>query len=316
MTSNINILFLGGSKRVSIAEQFIKTGAKKNINVTIYSYELDKNEPIGYVGTILLGLKWTDPLLEEHLEKVIHENNIDIVVPFVDIASIICNNIQKKLEKVHFCTSSQDITKIMFDKKSANSWFLENNINVPSTEIKPPLIAKLNRGSGAKGMHLLKTNEELAIFFKTDSAKTNYFCQEFIEGDEYTVDCYIEKSGRLISVVPRKRIVVVGGEVVKSITEKNTELIKRTKEIIEKGKLTGPINVQFIRQKTTGIFFIMEINPRLGSGVLASIEAGANVCEFIINEFQLISNEVNDSWRENLLMVRAFREFYFYANNN
>ena len=60
----------------------------------------------------------------------------------------------------------------------------------------------------------------------------------------------------------------------------------------------------------------MEINPRLGSGVVASIEAGADVCLNILNEYLEIPNDFNYSWKENLLMVRAYREFYFYANNN
>ena len=55
MKENINILFLGGAKRVSLAEKFIQEGKELNKNITIFSYELDDNVPISFVGKIIIG---------------------------------------------------------------------------------------------------------------------------------------------------------------------------------------------------------------------------------------------------------------------
>src|ERR1700722_159654 len=149
---NINILFLGGSKRVSVAESFINSGTRNEKNVKIFSYELDTNEPIGQIGTIILGLKWSNALIFEHLENIIVKYNISIVVPFVDIATIICSELQKKLKNIFFCISDENMNKIMMDKRLADKWFIENKFRVPASNNKPPLVAKPNKGSGGKGM--------------------------------------------------------------------------------------------------------------------------------------------------------------------
>ena len=38
---NINILMLGGAKRVAMAEQLMRAGKQLGVNVSIFSHELD-----------------------------------------------------------------------------------------------------------------------------------------------------------------------------------------------------------------------------------------------------------------------------------
>jgi len=54
----------------------------------------------------------------------------------------------------------------------------------------------------------------------------------------------------------------------------------------------------------------------LGGGVLTSIAAGADMAAYLVNDFLGIANTRQDQWKEHVIMTRAFREFYFYADNH
>lgn len=311
----INILFLGGSKRISLAERFIKAGLIRKCKVNIFSYELDTQVPIADVAKVILGLKWKDPNLFIHLEKVINDNKIDSVFPFVDPAIEIVSNLAKILPKLYIPISSEGICKIMFNKITANSWFIQNHFPVPSQNISFPLIAKPAKGSASIGIIKIIDLVDLEYFNKKH-LQDDYLIQQFIYGDEYTVDCFVSLSGSIVSVVPRKRLEVTSGEATKTAIVRDEEIIKLSKLILSKGDFRGPITIQFIRDSANGKTYIMEINPRFGGGVLASIEAGANSPGFILDELLGIPINENTEWSDNLIMTRSFRETYFYANNN
>jgi carbamoyl-phosphate synthase large subunit len=86
----VNILFLGGAKRVSLAERLISAGEKRQLNVAIFSYELSSLVPIMQVGRVIKGKRWSDPDLIKHLEDTITNHDINVVLPFVDPAINIC----------------------------------------------------------------------------------------------------------------------------------------------------------------------------------------------------------------------------------
>ncbi|MBO9731732.1 MAG: ATP-grasp domain-containing protein [Chitinophaga sp.] len=312
----LNILFLGGAKRTSIAEHFIKAGKERNINVKIFSYELDKFVPIAEVAEVIVGLRWKDENILAHLAQCIQDNHINIVLPFVDPAILISRHLGRLLPDIFIPVSDENICHIMFDKVSANDWFIQNAFPVPDNNTGNwPMIAKPRYGSASKGLIILKDDQSFARF-KEEKETSDYLLQHFVVADEYTVDCYVGKNANIVSIVPRKRLEVAGGEAIKSITIKDDSIIDLSKQILMAGKFIGPITIQFLKEKSSGKVFVMEINPRLGGGVLTSIAAGADVVQYLLNDYQNIINAPFDQWRENLLMVRAFREFYFYADNN
>jgi carbamoyl-phosphate synthase large subunit len=169
------------------------------------------------------------------------------------------------------------------------------------------LIAKPKQGSASQGIMKLESKDEFEDFFSKNDVE-KYLVQQFIEGDEFTIDCYIDIYGEIMSVVPRKRLEIIGGEVSKSITQKEPFMIEVSEQILKKANFRGPITIQFL--KDTEQSYIMEINPRLGGGVITSIEAGADIPLMILKDFLQIKNEKVTDWKANLLMMRANREFF------
>lgn len=310
----INVLFLGGAKRVSFANHLKQEGGKLNYDVNIYSYELDAHVPIASVGKVIVGLKWNDKDIIADLQRIINDRNINIVLPFVDHAIAIASQLKSLCRDVFIPVSEISICEIMFDKLKSAEWFKENGIPQPIfykhiNDIQFPVILKPRKGSASKGIIICYSPEELP------SQICNYLVQDYIsEHDEISVDCYISQSGKILSVVPRIRIETLGGEAVKSETIRDRKIIDLSHKILNSGKFYGPITIQFLKDKM-GNYFVMEINPRFGGGVVTSIGAGSGILLMLLNEF--LKHEVKPilDWKENTIMVRYFNEVIFYANN-
>ena len=69
--------------------------------------------------------------------------------------------------------------------------------------------------------------------------------------------------------------------------------------------------MQFIHDKTADRHLLMEINPRLGGGVVCSIRAGADIAEMILTEAAGSAAAEMPDWRDGALMARYFSEVMF-----
>lgn len=308
----LNILFLGGAKRVSLAEKFIEGGEKMGMKVGIFSYELDENVPISFIGKIIIGRKWADRDILEHLEDVVASEKIDIILPSVDPATVVASKFKNFTKSKCFIpVPDTNLCDIFFNKQLTYNWCISNGIPVPSDTLNFPMIAKPINGSASIGLIILKDEQEFKEF-KSSSILENYNIQKFIDGIEYSVDVYVSCiNHKMIVAVPRIRLEVLGGEAVKSITMKDNKLIALCERIVLKSGLTGPLVIQFIRDKVTQEDFLMEVNPRFGGAVLCSIGAGADMIGLLLNDFLGIESEPqNNLWKDKHLMIRRFIEYY------
>jgi carbamoyl-phosphate synthase large subunit len=309
--NNIHILFLGGAKRVSMGEHFIHAGKSLKKKVKLFSYELDKTVPISSIGSIIKGLRWNDKNIISHLTRIIAHHKIDIVIPFVDPSTIISSELStRKIGKVFFPVCRPSECSVFFDKIRANDWFIKNGFPVPVQTTSYPVIAKPRYGSASMGITVLKNGAEYNIFTQQHSP-ADYLFQRFITATEYSVDCYVSPvTKKIISIIPRKRIETIGGEVTKTLTVKHKKIIDLSTELLQKAGLVGPVTIQFLEDIKSNDIYVMEINPRFGGGAPASITAGANMPLYILNDYLKKENIPLKKWNHNLLMVRAFREFY------
>ena len=109
----------------------------------------------------------------------------------------------------------------------------------------------------------------------------DYIVQPFVSGKEYTIDIFCDWDGNPISIVPRERIQVRAGEVLKTRIEMDPVMIEESKTLCKAFKPCGPMTVQLIRDDVGNDWFI-EINPRFGGGAPLSMKAGARSAEAIL----------------------------------
>jgi carbamoyl-phosphate synthase large subunit len=233
----------------------------------------------------------------ESLIGICEKEKVKALIPLYEGEFEILHNERREFNRIgtSLLLSNKEILNICEDKEETYKYFVNSGINIPKvyskTEIediltygdmdKFPLIIKPKCGMGSDNVFKLNNFKELK-FFK--EYVRDGIIQEFIAGDEYTVDTLVDLKGNPIYVVPRKRIEVRSGEVVKSATEKNKRIIDETLKVIEylnklRDKdglaLCGPLTIQFFKTVKEKIY-LLEINPRFGGGVPLSFEAGAN----------------------------------------
>lgn len=296
----MNLLFLGGAKRVSIARAF-----KACENVKIFSYELTPRVPIAVEAEdIIVGKRWTDFNIDSHLREVISSYSIDTVIPFVDGAVAVAAHLS---DIVFAPTSSVELSEIMFDKVKCDNLLRKLQLPVPDKYdgSHQRYIAKPRFGSASKG--LIEFEGESSL-----SESTDYLVQEYISNRlEITVDCYVEPiSGRICAIIPRERVEVTGGEVTRTRTIHSNRITELVTQVLTLTKLQGAITVQLIHDLTTDRLMVMEINPRLGGGVVCSIAAGANIPKMILNNARGLSADTIREYQD-IEMVRYSQEVFF-----
>jgi len=163
-----------------------------------------------------------------------------------------------------------------------------------------PLIIKPRFGSASIGVQKCENYQDLEFYARKISEP---ILQEFLQGDEITLDILCDFEGNPISIVQRKRIKVRGGEVERGITIKNYELLYLTLDLVKKLKPFGVINIQCFL--TSRGFYFTEINPRFGGGYPLTHYAGVNFPQLII---KLIKGEkvepIIGEYKEGVLMLR------------
>lgn len=311
----INIMMLGGARRVSMAELFKRSGERIGREVNIVSYELMEQVPIALVAKVVVGLRWSDPNVVADIVRVAREYEIDIILPFVDGAIEIASKVKQHLPEVFIPVGDFETNRTMFDKVEAAKAFEAAGIPIPKTysviNAKMPAIAKPRKGSASRGIKIFNSLDELMHLENL----SDYLVQEYIDNrDEYTVDCYVSQKGEILTVVPRVRLEVMGGEVTRTITCRNATLDRLSRDVIEKFKLRGPVTLQFLHDIDRNRFLLMEVNPRLGGGVVCSIYAGAPIPDYILDESRGITLKACDDWAYNTLMARYQKEAIFYES--
>lgn len=309
----LTLLMLGGARRVSMAELLKRSGERIGYDLRIVSYELDLQVPIASVGKVVKGLKWDNPDVVDDILRVVIEHEAKIILPFIDGSISVAARCKEKMPDLFVPVSDPETSILMFDKKLAAKAFEEAGIPIPTTykiiDAEMPVIAKPRFGSASKGIQVFDDIEDL-MHLKDIS---EYLLQQYIENKrEYTVDCYVSQEGETLVSVPRERLEIMGGEVTRTITRRLPELEKMSRDIIRIFDLKGPVTLQFLFDISRNRFLLMEVNPRLGGGVICSIYAGAPIPDYILSEALGIPVRPCDDWAENTLMARYQKETIFF----
>lgn len=290
-----------------------ESGRRIGCEVKLISYELTPQVPIATEAKVVVGLRWDDADVVSDIVRVVQENDVKVIIPFVDGAISIASLCKPLLPNVFIPVGDADTAEMLFDKVEAAKAFKEANLPIPSTysvlSARLPAIAKPRHGSASKGIKVFYNMDRL---MQLENIK-DYILQAYIEEkEEYTVDCYVAANGEILCTVPRIRLEVMGGESTRTRTLRNAELVSLSRKAIDAFNLRGPVTIQFLRDLKQNSFKIMEISPRMGGGVVCSIKAGAPITDYIIRETLGVEVRPCDDWAGNTLMTRYWEEVIFY----
>ncbi|MCH5236854.1 MAG: ATP-grasp domain-containing protein [Muribaculaceae bacterium] len=310
---HLTILLLGGGRKVSLAEILKERGKDLGYNVSIISYDISLEVPIILEAEVIKGLPWNDPGVVGDICNIAEEKNVDIILPIVNGAIEVASMCKVRLPKVFIPVTDFSGAISLFDKVEAAKLFKQEGFPIPRTytvlTAKMPAIVKPRKGGKSRGIQIFHDMEDLMHLQNL----SGYIIQEYIENcKEFTVDSYIDSRGNILVSVPRERLEVMGGESTRSRTCDNAFLEKFSREVIEKLKLRGPVNLQFLYDEDTDRYLLMEVNPRLSGAVICSILAGAPIADYIIQESRGKALKPCHDWKEGTLTARYLKEAVFF----
>lgn len=309
----LTILMLGGARRVSLAELFKRSGRRLGCDVRIVSYDLTAEVPISLEAKVIKGLKWTDPDVVEDIKRVVEQEDVNIILPFINGSVEVAAACRVAMPDVFVPVSDPEIARALYDKSEAAKLFKEAGLPIPKTysvlSAQLPAMAKPRKGGSSRGIHIFYNMDDL---MHLPDIK-NYILQEYLEHcREYTVDAYVAENGEILVTVPRERLEIMGGESTRTQTCHNAELERLSREVIEKFSLRGPVTLQFLHDLDADRYLLLEVNPRLGGGVICSIYAGAPITDYILQESLGVTPQPCTDWAPDTLMARYFKEAIFY----
>ncbi len=243
---------------------------------------------------------------------------IDTVISLIDPElSLIAKNIEKFKEiNVKPIISEYDKVELCFDKYLMYKFLKANNIktaksyidkdefykDLENKKISFPVFVKPVKGSASINISKVTTKEQIETLF---NQYNNLMIQEFMDGQEYGADVYIDMiSQKIVSIFIKKKIKMRAGETDKSVSIKNEEIFNLIKNLVNKAKFKGVIDIDVF--EVNGEYYISEVNPRFGGGYPHAYECGVNIPKYILNNIDKneINNENIGNYEENIYMMK------------
>lgn len=308
-----NILITSAGQRVSLVRAFQKELSIINDSSKVYTADFNPEmAPACHVSDGFFKItKVTDPDYISELLKLCISLDIKLIIPTIDTELMVLASNRSTFLKngIIPIVSSSDFVEKCRDKRLINIFFKQHNISIPHVFEKDrlsfPLFIKPYDGSLSKDTFLVEKPEDLTPY---QLSNPKLMFMEYVDPsifEEYTVDTYYDKNGKLKCAVPRKRIFVRAGEINKGLTRKNEIITAIFENLCFIDGAVGCLTMQFFFNPLTKVILGIEINPRFGGGYPLSYLAGANYPKYLLEE-HILGNEIayTDSWEDNLLMLR------------
>ncbi|WNS43525.1 ATP-grasp domain-containing protein [Paenibacillus sp. MMS20-IR301] len=310
--NDLNILILSAGRRVELVQCFKAAAQKLQISAKVVAGDCSNIAPALYFADKAVVLpKIHEPNYIDEIINICKANEIALVIPTIDTDLLLLAEQKERIESISgtkLLLSDLNVVAICRDKVEFQR-FLENhkfqipkmytNNELDSTELSYPLFIKPKSGSSSVNTFKVCNRAELNTYRQIVNQP---IIQDYISGQEFTVDVFLDFSGKVITIVPRERIATRSGEISKGKIVKDTDIIEDVKRLVDVLKPIGHITVQLMKTEK-GIEYI-EINPRFGGGAPMSIKSGADSCE---NLYKLLMGEkldYNESYRDQALFLR------------
>jgi carbamoyl-phosphate synthase large subunit len=176
-------------------------------------------------------------------------------------------------------------------------------VAVPRTELFGPLvdpaawtypvIVKPRTGSGSRDVQTVGSAAGLDALERSSAL----IVQEFLPGEEYSIDVLADAAGRVIASVPRLRARVDSGVSVGGRTVKDEELSSFGRAVAEATGITYVANVQ-CKRDAAGRPALLEVNPRMPGTLGLTIASGVDMPRLALAALRGLPLPATMSFRE------------------
>ncbi len=223
------------------------------------------------------------PEFTDHLLQRCRRFGIDVLVPTVDdeMLPVSARRDEFTATGVRVALTGDRALRDCLDKLALHDRCVDA-VRTPRTVVwdgdldpttwKFPVIVKPRRGSGSRGIRVVDDPGQLG----PTPIGTDWLIQEYLPGEEYSLDVLADVDGRVVSVVPRARLRVDSGVSVAGVSQHDDELDAFARNVFRAIGLTLVANVQ-CRRDDAGRPALLEVNPRFPGSMPLTIASGVNM---------------------------------------
>ena len=256
-----------------------------------------------------------DPAFLEAMVTICARHAVQVVAPILDFElDLFAAPATAARLGVRVISNSPGTVALARDKRAATAKVAAAGVAVPevyedAARARFPLVVKPTVGAGSIGVSIVRRAEELPAALAAAGASP--LLQEFVDGDEFTVDLVVAPDGRVLAVAPRQRVEVRGGQSYKGRTVDDAEVADAARRAALALGMTGQGNVQLLRARTGGPPKFIEANPKFAAGMGLTIGAGLNLpLVYLKLALGLEVRAEELTRRPDVWMLRAWQERY------
>lgn len=277
-------------------------------NIAPALYEADKSYIVPRIS---------EPGYIEKILEICKKEEIKGVISLIDPElSLLAKNEEKFSEiGVTLINSSYELCELTLNKWKMFQWLKKHGYlcaesyldkedfieDVKQGKAGYPVFVKPVCGSASIAISKVKDEQTLRLLC---SQSEELLIQEFLDGQEIGVDCYIDLiSKEVVSIFAKKKLVMRAGETDKAVSFKDEKLFTLVEKFVKEAGFLGQIDIDVFEKD--GQYYISEVNPRFGGGYPHAYECGANHMKYIVNNLKGISNKPEiGNYREDVYMMK------------
>lgn len=249
--------------------------------------------------------KSLDPKFMDFMQKLCTKEKINLIIPLMDLDIMVFSENRHLFEErqINLLLAPSETIEICNDKYRTHLCFKGNKLptaetilfsNFEETSLEYPLLLKprflFMKNSPDYFLKLISDRKDLLYCKeKLKGKEEKFMLQEYLTGKEITIDFFVDKNNRVISVVPGERIQANapafsshGGAIVRGKTFHSKKLTNLTSRVAEKFRFFGPANLQGYSPDRKRIK-LTEINPRFTGATVMTKAAGADFFKWSID---------------------------------
>lgn len=311
----MNILIASCGTRNKIVQYFNRAlnGRGKTI-----ATDASENAPALYEADVHYVVpRITAPEYLDTLYEICKKEQVTAILSLIDPELSLLALHEKEFRKlgVTVIGSSYELCERSLDKYEMYQWLKAHNYScarsyveldefladVRDGKITYPVFVKPARGSAS--IAITKADDEETVRLLMSHGEY-MMIQEYMQGQEIGVDCYIDMiSHKPVSVFTKRKLVMRAGETDKAVSYKDPKLFALVEKFIEESGFLGQIDIDIFDQN--GEYYISEVNPRFGGGYPHAYECGVDHMKLICRNLEGKANEViTGQYEEGLIMMK------------